>query len=153
MGVAAAVAAAPGFAAEPVPVTTSGGFYGVAHREIQSSGTAKAMVYSVLGALTLTMPGRSPIPLSAECLGFDEHGEGTPTIGVGRCAWKDGDNHAIFVSIATEGDRNVYRVTGGTGKWEGTQGEIRTSFTYLPAPEGTLLLQESGSGRIVVPRK
>ena len=38
-------------AAELQPVTTSGGFQAVAHREIETGSGRKAMVYSVLGSL------------------------------------------------------------------------------------------------------
>lgn len=134
-------------------VTTTGGFSAVAHREIATGGKTKAMVYSVLGALTMSRTGASPVRLSGECLGFDEHGEGSPTIGLGRCVWRETAQDALFVSIRTEADNNVYTITGGTGKWAGARGEIRTDFVYLPAPEGIFLLQESGTGQISPPKK
>lgn len=137
-------AAAPAAAQQLVNVTTTGGFSAVAHREISTGSTTKAMVYSVLGALTMTPAGAGPVRLSAECLGFDEHGQGSPTVGIGRCLWKETAADAIYVSIRTEGDNNVYTVTGGTGKWHGAKGEIRTSFAYLPAPRGGLLAPRSG---------
>ena len=140
-------------AAELQPVTISGGFQATAHREIDTGPGRKAMVYSVLGSLGLKLGAEAPRPLSAECLGFDEHGEAYPTVGTGRCVWKDAQGDAIFVSIATSGDRNVYTVTGGTGKWSGASGEIQSSFTYLPAPEGLFLLNETGAGRLTAPNK
>lgn len=150
-GILALFLSAPAAAAEPREVTISGGFQAVAHREIATGPSTQAMVYSVLGALNLDMGPDAPRALSAECLGFDEHGGGSTTIGLGRCAWKDADGDTIFVTIATRGDRNVYTVTGGTGKWSKAEGDIRTTFTYLPAPAGMFLLSEVGSGRLTAP--
>ena len=149
-----AIAAGTSAAAQQMTnVTTTGGFSAVAHREIATGAKTKAMVYSVLGALTMSRTGAVPVRLSGECLGFDEHGEGTPTIGLGRCVWKETAQDALFVSIRTEANKNVYTVTGGTGKWTGARGEIRTNFSYLPAPDGIFLLQESGAGQISRPKK
>jgi hypothetical protein len=137
--------------AELQPVVATGGFQAVAHREIETGRGRKGIVYSVLGALSLTIGKDAPLPLSAECLGFDEHGEGFPTVGTGRCVWKDAQGDSIFVTIGTRGDQNTYRVTGGTGKWSRAAGELRTKFTYLPAPEGIFLLHEAGTGRLTPP--
>lgn len=148
LNLAAAAAAA---AAAPEPVTFSGGFQAAAHREIATVGGGKAMVYSVLGSIQLRFGDAAPRPLSAECVGFDESGGSSPTTGTGRCLWRDADGDRLFVSLTTRGSENVYEVTGGTGKWTSAAGQLRTTFHYLPAPEGTFLLAESGIGRISTP--
>lgn len=140
-----------GATAAPQPVTMTGGFQAEAHREIASGADSKAMVYSVLGSIRLAIGKAEPQPLSVECLGFDETGKGGATVGEGRCVWKDAAGDALYVSLATKGSGNSYTVTGGTGKWAGASGELVTSFAYLPAPEGVLLLSEAGSGQLSTP--
>ena len=138
--------------ADPEPVTMNGGFQAVSHREIDSGPGRRALVYSVLGTLRLGFGSGAERAFSAECLGFDETG-GSALAGTGRCLWRDADGDALHASLQTNGDRNVYTVTGGTGKWSGAQGDIRTNFAYLPAPAGTLLISETGSGRITPPNR
>jgi hypothetical protein len=140
-------------AADPEPVSFTGGFQAEAHREIETGSGRKALVYSVLGSIMLGFAGESPRAVSAECLGFDENGVGAATAGTGRCLWRDGDGDRLYVTIATAGSGNVYTVTGGTGKWIGAAGELRTTFAYLPAPEGTFLIAESGNGRLTRPNR
>ena len=140
-------------AAGPEPVAFTGGFQAVAHREIDTGADRKALVYSVLGSLMLSFAGEPPRAVSAECLGFDENGPNGATAGTGRCLWRDGDGDRLYVSIATAGSGNVYTVNGGTGKWQDASGELRTTFAYLPAPEGTFLLSESGNGRLTRPNR
>jgi hypothetical protein len=153
VGLLAVSLAAPAGAAGLRQVTMTGGFQAEAHREIATGPARKAMVYSVLGAISLKAEGEDARPLSAECLGFDEQGGGTAVVGTGRCVWKDSAGDSLFLSIGTSGEQNVYTVTGGTGKWSGAHGQLRTKFTYLPAPQGVLLINEAGGGRLSAPEK
>lgn len=135
-------------------VSLMGGFYASSERSISLGKDKSAFVYSVLGAVTLSDNNGNRWQVSIECLGFDEMGGGAGTQGVGRCTWKDVDNHHLFVSVSTHGERNRYTVLGGTGKWLGAEGQIDTNFTYLPAPSETIFLgTDEGKGRISKPVK
>ena len=133
-------------------VSLIGGFYANSERNISLGKHKSAFVYSVLGAVTLSNSKGSRWQVSIECLGFDELGSASGTQGVGRCTWKDVDNHHLFVSVSTHGDSNRYTLLGGTGKWAGAEGQIDTNFTYLPAPSETIFLgTDEGKGRISKP--
>ena len=133
-------------------ISLIGGFYASSERSISLGDKKSAFVYSVLGASTLSDGKGGRWRVSIECLGFDELGNETGTQGVGRCTWKDADNHHLFVSVSTHGDTNRYILLGGTGKWLGVEGQIDTHFTYLPAPSENIFLgTDEGKGRISKP--
>jgi hypothetical protein len=143
-GLATTVTAAP-----TMDVSLTGGFYATSERTIGLGGEKSAFVYSVMGASTLSDGKGGKWRISIECLGFDELGNSSGTQGVGRCIWKDADNHHLYVSVSTHGETNRYTLLGGTGKWDGAKGKIDTNFTYLPAPSETVFLgTDEGKGRI-----
>lgn len=135
-----------------VPVTLSGAFYATSGHSMGLEGEKSAFIYSVYGASNLEQKNGKKIRVSIECLGFDELGNSEGTHGEGRCTWIDESNDKLFLSVATVGDGNQYKILGGTGKWLKASGIIKTKFVYLPTSSDKFFLgTDDGSGTIIAP--
>lgn len=136
---------------QELSVELTGAFYASSERSIEQNQDGSAFVYSVLGASRLISDSVS-WEFSNECVGFDEVGQSHNTKGIGRCIWRDIEDHRLFLDIKTSGESNTYVITGGTGKWQQAKGTIKSNFTYLPAPDGVYLGVDKGKGSILIPK-
>jgi hypothetical protein len=71
-----------------------------------------------------------------ECVGMQDQKSG----GVGRCVWKDRFDHEIWSEISSDSlgtaRRSHGNFVGGTGKFEGIEGEFEFQWVYMiPASE------------------
>lgn len=130
-----------------------GGFHATGSTSITTGENSSAFVYEVKGASVLTANGdKNTVKVSIDCLGFDELGSNTGTVGTGRCIWRDSEDHHLYITVSTRGEKNVYTITGGTGKWNKASGEIITEISYLPSASDTEYLgTDIGSGSIKTP--
>ncbi|NIB40419.1 hypothetical protein HBA55_12535 [Pseudomaricurvus alkylphenolicus] len=152
IAVAALAISTTAISAERLNVKLSGAFHAVTESLISTGERQSAFVYSVKGATTLTTNSGKQWKFSIDCLGFDEVGGHAGTSGVGRCSWADSDNDRLMIELVTEGESNRYRVTGGTGKWQGVSGSFKSNFEYLPAPsEDVFLGTDEGKGFLNLP--
>ena len=139
-------------AAEMMTVTLDGSFHATLERQIATGPEGSALIYSVLGASVIRDGSGNSYPVSIECLGIDLLGGSEETSGRGYCLWRDADDEHLYVKVETSGEKNRYRVTGGSGKWSGAAGEISSGFAYLPAPTAEEFLgAEKGSGKLSKP--
>lgn len=140
----------PVLVAETTAYNLVGGFHATASPSITTGEKSSAFVYEVKGASVLTSyDKKNTVKVSIDCLGFDELGSSAGTVGTGRCIWRDSEDHHLYVTVSTRGEKNVYTITGGTGKWSNASGEITTDITYLPSASETVYLgTDNGSGSI-----
>lgn len=139
--------------AETLSYDLVGGFHATASPSLMTGENASAFVYEVKGASVLTEKGnKGTVKVSIDCLGFDELGSSAGTVGTGRCIWRDSEDHHLYVTVSTRGEKNVYSISGGTGKWSKASGEIITDISYLPSSSETEYLgTDVGSGSITTP--
>ena len=113
------------------------------------SGVAETSFYSytVTGALTLKV-GQAEQAMAVHCTGLDKSGS-DGVEGAGACTWTDNEGGVIYAELKTNADGNDYTVMGGTGRWRGAQGALRSTFAFLPGLSSSfMLLTESGSGSL-----
>ena len=148
-GLSSLVFSAASSAADSTSVELLGGFHAVANPAIATSTSAQVFTYSVRGATKLTLQTGEVVRVSIDCTGIDQVGNEQATLGVGYCVWRDEDDDKLFVSTETEGEGNVWEISGGTGKWANVSGSIATRFVYLPSPDEHIYLGiEEGRGEI-----
>jgi len=98
-------------------------------------GGAVATVVGISGAVVLKTGEALGRGFEAEAIAFDD-GEG---LSVGRCVWTDAHGDRIFSRLKGEplvtGRRIVGTITGGTGRYEGLEGEYSFTWQYVVAAE------------------
>jgi hypothetical protein len=102
-------------------------------------GGAVAAIVDISGAVVLTAGEGLSRGFRGEAIGFDD-GQG---VSVGRCVWTDENGDRIFSRLKGEplqtGRRLLGTVTGGTGRYEGLEGEYSFTWQYVvPAEDGTI---------------
>ena len=102
-------------------------------------GGAEAAVVEVSGAVTLSTGAGLSRGFRGQAIGFDD-GEG---LSVGRCVWTDEQGDQIFSRLRGEsmqaGRRVVGTVTGGTGRYQGLEGDYSFTWQYVvPAEDGLI---------------
>jgi len=94
-----------------------------------------ATVVGISGAVVLKTGEALGRGFEAEAIAFDD-GEG---LSVGRCVWTDAHGDRIFSRLKGEplvtGRRIVGTITGGTGRYEGLEGEYSFTWQYVVAAE------------------
>jgi hypothetical protein len=103
---------------------------GVRH-EVPTEGRAPAVAVSVSGAVVLAGTDALARGFRGEAVAFDD-GDGQS---VGRCVWTDEHGDRVFSRLRGEpleaGRRFTGTITGGTGRYEGLEGEYSFSWQYL----------------------
>ena len=71
----------------------------------------------------------------AECVGLQDPKTGS----LGRCVWKDRFDHEIWSEVESDSAgvsrRSRGRLVGGTGKFEGIEGEFEFEWIYMMPAE------------------
>ena len=117
------------------------------HPKVSGVADTSFYSYTVTGGLTLKV-GQAAQAMAVHCTGFDRSGS-DGVEGTGACTWTDGEGGVIYAELKTNADGNDYTVMGGTGRWQGAKGALRSTFAFLPGPSSSfMLLTESGSGSL-----
>lgn len=108
-------------------------------------GERQASIFSVSGSMLLTGDARLGVGFRAEAVAFfdDQHGL------VGRAVWTDERGEQVFSELKGEkvvtGNRITGTITGGTGRYEGANGEYGFHWLYvIEAEEGTIQGRATG---------
>lgn len=125
------------------------GFYAATPRTITSGANQLTFIYRVLGAAELTyLQSNKQHQLSVECLGFDDMTTGKIT-GNGRCIFRDRNDDHIYTTVTTKGNKNHYKITGGTGHWKNISGYLDTQYINVPPPsDGEFVGIDKGFGKL-----
>ena len=103
---------------------------------VTGEGGVEAAVVDVSGAVVLTSGDGLSRGFSGRAIGYDD-GEGRSR---GRCVWTDANGDLVFSRIEGEPLRAARRVqgtiTGGTGRYDGLEGEYSFTWQYVLASEG-----------------
>ena len=98
-------------------------------------GGAEAAVVELRGAVALTRGEGISRGFHGQVIGFDD-GQG---VSLGRAVWTDGHGDRIYSRLKGEplatGRRIVGTITGGTGRYEGLEGEYAFTWQYVVAAE------------------
>jgi len=98
-------------------------------------GGAEAAVVELKGAVSLTRGDGIGRGFNGQVIGFDD-GQG---VSLGRAVWTDGHGDRIYSRLKGEplatGRRIVGTITGGTGRYEGLEGEYAFTWQYVVAAE------------------
>ena len=86
-------------------VSLQTGFHATVGEAVAVDNGGVAYSYQVRGATTLTMEGATHA-LSIDCVGLDVTDAAQATTGVGRCVWRDADDHQLMLSVQTAEGRN-----------------------------------------------
>jgi hypothetical protein len=136
----ALAALSPAGSAEEPPAETWRSFAGTwsasGRRDVVAiEGGRKAAIVEVSGAVVLTMGEGLSRGFLGEAIGFDD-GQG---LSAGRCVWTDESGDRLFSRLKGEslrtGKRFVGTISGGTGRYEGLEGEYSFTWQYLVAGE------------------
>jgi hypothetical protein len=96
-------------------------------------GGVEAAVVDLSGAVVLTSGEGLSRGFSGRAIGYDD-GEGRST---GRCVWTDENGDRVFSRIEGEpldaAKRIAGTITGGTGRYEGLEGEFSFTWQYVVA--------------------
>jgi hypothetical protein len=100
---------------------------------------AEAAVVELRGALALTRGDGLPRGFHGQAIGFDD-GQG---VSFGRAVWTDERGDRVYSRLKGEalatGRRIVGTITGGTGRYDGLEGEYSFTWQYVvAAEEGTI---------------
>src|SRR5258706_5075784 len=108
-------------------------------RTLHSGGDRQASILSVSGSMLLTGDARPGVGFRAEAIAFfdDQHGL------VGRSVWTDERGDQVFSELKGEkvvtGNRITGTITGGTGRYDGANGEYGFQWQYvIEAEQGTI---------------
>jgi hypothetical protein len=98
-------------------------------------GGAEAAVVELRGAVSLTRGDGLGRGFHGQVIGFDD-GQG---VSLGRAVWTDAQGDRIFSRLKGEpletGRRILGTITGGTGRYEGLEGEYAFAWQYVVAAE------------------
>jgi len=114
-----------------------GGSWSVSGRRstVPIEGGAEAAVVELRGAVALTRGEGISRGFHGQVIGFDD-GQG---VSLGRAVWTDEHGDRIYSRLKGEplatGRRIVGTITGGTGRYEGLEGEYAFTWRYVVAAE------------------
>jgi hypothetical protein len=98
-------------------------------------GGAEAAVIELRGAVSLTRGDGIGRGFHGQVIGFDD-GQG---VSLGRAVWTDEHGDRIYSRLKGEpletGRRIVGTITGGTGRYQGLEGEYAFTWQYVVAAE------------------
>jgi hypothetical protein len=102
---------------------------------VATGGGAEAAIVEWRGAVALSRGDGLGRGFHGQALGFDD-GQG---VSVGRAVWTDERGDRIYSRLKGEplatGRRIVGTITGGTGRYEGLEGEYSFTWQYVVAAE------------------
>lgn len=108
-------------------------------QSVTVEGGTSASIVEVSGAVTLTTGEGLSRGFRGQAIGFDD-GQG---LSVGRCVWTDEQGDQIFSRLRGEsmqaGKRVVGTLTGGTGRYQGLEGEYSFTWQYVVPGEDGLI--------------
>ena len=136
LALASLVPAAAGQGAAPAEWRTFEGRWSVSGRRhtVPVEGGAAAVV-EVSGAVVLTSGEGLSHGFRGEAVGFDD-GQG---VSLGRAVWTDERGDRVYSRLKGEpletGRRIEGTITGGTGRYEGLEGEYAFTWQYVVAAE------------------
>jgi hypothetical protein len=108
-------------------------------QSVAVGGGASATILDASGAVTLTTGDGLSRGFRGQAIGFDD-GQGRT---VGRCVWTDEQGDQIFSRLQgpsmQAGKRVVGTVTGGTGRYQGLEGEYSFTWQYVVPGEDGLI--------------
>ena len=102
-------------------------------------GGAEAAVVEFRGAVSLTRGDGLGRGFHGQMIGFDD-GQG---VSLGRAVWTDAQGDRIYSRLKGEplatGRRILGTITGGTGRYEGLEGEYAFTWQYvIPGEDGAI---------------
>jgi hypothetical protein len=106
------------------------------HRELLATeGARPAAILRLSGAVVLTGGEGLSRGFRGEAIGFDDGG----SVHLGRSVWTDDRGDRIFLALEGEplerGGRLSGRITGGSGRYAGLQGDFELVWQYVVSSE------------------